>query len=210
MVGLIGKKVGMTQIFDDAGFLVPVTVLKVEPNLVVARRTPDRDGYSAVVLGAIPQKESRMTKPVLGQFRDGAVPRRELFEFRDFEHECNVGDELDLGLLKDIGFVDVTGTSKGKGFQGVMKRHNFGGGRKTHGSKFHRANGSTGMAAYPSKVIKGTKMAGRMGGEKSTVLSLQVVKVDLENGLMLVRGAVPGRSDAVVRIRPAVKRPMYS
>lgn len=210
MVGLIGKKVGMTQVFDDEGFLVPVTVLKVEPNLVVARRTPERDGYSAVVLGAIPQKESRMKKPVLGQFKEGVVPRRELFEFRDFEHECSVGDEVGLDLLKDIGFVDITGTSKGKGFQGVMKRHNFGGGRKTHGSKFHRANGSTGMAAYPSKVIKGTKMAGRMGGAKSTVLSLQVVRVDLENGLMLVRGAVPGRSDAVVRIRPAVKRPMYN
>lgn len=210
MVGLIGKKVGMTQVFDDEGFLVPVTVLKVEPNLVVARRTPERDGYSAVVLGAIPQKESRMKKPVLGQFKEGVVPRRELFEFRDFEHECSVGDKVGLDLLKDIGFVDITGTSKGKGFQGVMKRHNFGGGRKTHGSKFHRANGSTGMAAYPSKVIKGTKMAGRMGGAKSTVLSLQVVRVDLENGLMLVRGAVPGRSDAVVRIRPAVKRPMYN
>ncbi|TVR69622.1 MAG: 50S ribosomal protein L3 [Spirochaetaceae bacterium] len=209
MVGLIGKKIGMTQVFDDAGSLIPVTILKVEPNLVVARRTPERDGYSAVVLGATPQKESRMTKPVLGQFKDGMAPRSDLFEFRDFDQECEVGDELGLDILKDVGFVDVTGTSKGKGFQGVMKRHNFGGGRKTHGSKFHRANGSTGMAAYPSKVIKGTKMAGRMGGEKSTVLSLQVVKVDPESQVILVRGAVPGRANAVVRIRPAVKRPMY-
>lgn len=210
MVGLIGKKIGMTQVFDDSGSLIPVTVLKVEPNLVVARRTPERDGYSAVVLGATPQKESRMSRPVLGQFKDGMTPRRDLFEFRDFGRECEVGDELGLDILLDVGFVDVTGTSKGKGFQGVIKRHNFGGGRKTHGSKFHRANGSTGMAAYPSKVIKGTKMAGRMGGEKSTVLSLQVVRVDPESQVILVRGAVPGRANAVVRIRPAVKRPMFS
>lgn len=210
MVGLIGKKIGMTQVFDDAGRLIPVTVLKVEPNLVVAQRTPEKDGYSAVVLGATPQKESRLSKPVLGQFKDGVTPRRDLVEFRDFDRECQVGDELGLDVFTDVGYVDVTGTSKGKGYQGVMKRHNFGGGRKTHGSKFHRANGSTGMAAYPSKVIKGTKMAGRMGGEKSTVLSLQVIKVDPENQVMLVRGAVPGRNNAVVRIRPAVKRLMIS
>ncbi len=208
MVGLIGKKIGMTQVFDESGSLIPVTVLKVEPNLVVARRTHERDGYSAVVLGATQQKESRLSKPILGQFADGAVPRRDLFEFRDFDRDCEVGEELGLDILADVGYVDITGTSKGKGFQGVMKRHNFGGGRKTHGSKFHRANGSTGMAAYPSKVIKGTKMAGRMGGEKSTVLNLQVVKVDPENQVLLVRGAVPGRNNSVVRIRPAVKRAM--
>jgi large subunit ribosomal protein L3 len=208
MVGLIGKKIGMTQIFDSAGRLVPVTVLKVEPNLVVGTRTQERDGYEAVVLAAFDQKASRVSKPVLGQFPEGATPRKELFEFRDFTHSCSVGDELSLELFSEIGWVDVTGTSKGKGFQGVMKRHNFGGGRKTHGSKFHRANGSTGMAAYPSKVIKGTKMAGRMGGVRETVLNLQVVKVDQEQQLLLVRGAVPGRTNAVVRIRPAVKRSM--
>lgn len=210
MVGLIGKKVGMTQIFNETGHLVPVTVLKIEPNVVVARRTLERDGYSAVVLGANVQKESRLSKPVLGQFKDGIRPRRDVFEFRDFEKECAVGDELGLDLFSEIGYVDVTGISKGKGFQGVIKRHNFGGGRKTHGSKFHRANGSTGMAAYPSKVIKGTKMAGRMGGERSTVLNLQVVRVDAENQLLLVKGAIPGRNNATVRIRPAVKRPMFS
>ncbi|POQ98757.1 50S ribosomal protein L3 [Alkalispirochaeta sphaeroplastigenens] len=208
MVGLIGKKVGMTQVFDDTGRLIPVTVLKVEPNVVVAQRTVDRDGYSAVVLGANPQKESRMAKPVLGQFAEGIQPMRDLYEFRDFGRECAVGDTLGLDMMQDVGYVDITGTTKGKGFQGVMKRHNFGGGRKTHGSKFHRANGSTGMAAYPAKVIKGTKMAGRMGGERSTVLSLRVVRIDQENQLILVKGAVPGRKNAVVRIRPAVKRSM--
>lgn len=120
----------------------------------------------------------------------------------------SVGDELTLDLLKDVGYVDVTGTSKGKGYQGVMKRHGFGGGRKTHGSKFHRGNGSTGMAAWPSKVIKGTKMAGRMGGERSTVLNLRVVEVNTDEQILLVRGAVPGRNDSTVRIRPAVKKPL--
>lgn len=206
MVGLIGKKVGMTQVFDESGGLIPVTVLKVEPNVVVQRRTQEQDGYSAVILGAGKKKPKRVTKPVAGQYRDGMEPRRHLVEFRDFDYECEVGDELTLELFKDVRFIDVTGTSKGKGYQGVMKRHGFGGGRKTHGSKFHRENGATGMAATPSRVIKGTKMAGRMGGEKSTMLNLQVVEIDAENNLMLVRGAVPGRNDGVVRIRPAVKK----
>ena len=206
MVGLIGKKVGMTQVFDEAGRLVTVTVLKVEPNVVVQRRTPERDGYAAVVLGSGAMKPRRVTKPVAGQYKDGVEPRRDLFEFRDFDHECEVGDELTLELFSEVSYIDVTGTSKGKGYQGVMKRHGFGGGRKTHGSKFHRENGSTGMAATPSRVIKGTKMPGRMGGERSTMLNLRVVEVDPETQLMLVRGAVPGRNDSVVRIRPAVKK----
>lgn len=204
MIGLLGKKVGMTQIFDDAGHLVPVTVLEVEPNLVVGKRTPERDGYSAVILGAGEQKEKRISKPVRGQYGD-SKPRKTMAEFRDFDHECEVGDELNVSLFSDIRFVDVIGRSKGKGYQGVMKRHNFGGGRKTHGSKFHRANGSTGMAAWPSRVIKGTKMPGRMGSERSTMLNLRVERVDVENNLLLVRGAVPGNGDGVIRIRPAVK-----
>ena len=208
MVGLIGKKVGMTQVFDEEGALVPVTVLKVEPNLVVQRRTDEKDGYTAVVLGAHAKKASRVLKPELGQYPEDADARKDLFEFRDFDGDVNVGDELTLDLLKDVGYVDVTGTSKGKGYQGVMKRHGFGGGRKTHGSKFHRGNGSTGMAAWPSKVIKGTKMAGRMGGERSTVLNLRVVEVNTDEQILLVRGAVPGRNDSTVRIRPAVKKPL--
>ncbi len=205
MIGLLGKKVGMTQVFDDTGRLVPVTVLQVEPNLVVQKRTEERDGYRAVVLGMDEQKPERVTKPVRGQFGESA-PRKFVSEFRNFSHECEVGDELTLELFSQVFYVDITATSKGKGYQGVMKRHNFGGGRKTHGSKFHRANGSTGMAAWPSRVIKGTKMPGRMGGERSTVLNLRIEKLDTENQLLLVRGAVPGRKNAYVRIRPAVKK----
>ena len=205
MIGLLGKKIGMTQVFDETGRLVPVTVLKIEPNPVVGRRTPEKDGYAAVILGAGAQKEKRMIKPVRGQFGDLGV-RKTLSEIRDFEPACEIGDELGLELFADVRFVDVIGTTKGKGFQGVMKRHNFGGGRKTHGSKFHRANGSTGMAAWPSRVIKGTKMPGRMGADRSTMMNLMVVRVDIENNLLLVRGAVPGKNEGLVRIRPAVKK----
>jgi large subunit ribosomal protein L3 len=198
----------MTQVFDEAGRLVPVTVLRVRPNLVVARRTEERDGYSAVVLGALEQKPSRLAKPVLGQYKEGMTPRRLLTEVRNFGQEVEVGVELGISLFEEIRFVDVSGVTKGKGFQGVMKRHGFHGGRKTHGSKFHRVNGSTGNATTPAHVLPGRPMAGRMGGDKFTVLNLRVVKIDLENGLMLVQGAVPGASNGTVRIRPAVKKAM--
>ena len=205
MLSLIGKKVGMTQVFDEAGVLTPVTVVKVEENVVIANKSIERDGYRAVVLGAVDKKEKNVTKPVAGQFAEGVSPKRKVFEVRDFERECAVGDVLGIELIDGIDFVDVIGTSKGKGFQGVMKRHTFGGGRATHGSKFHRANGSTGMAAYPAKVIKGTKMAGRMGGERKTVQNLQVVKVDAERKVLLVKGAVPGTKDSFVIVRKAKK-----
>lgn len=206
MIGLIGKKVGMTQIFDDDGTLTPVTVIEVAPNVVIDQRDEKNHGYNAVVLGALDQKASRVVKPVAGQFRDGISPKKHIVEIRDFGKECAVGDSLGIELFDDYRFVDVVGTSKGKGYQGVMKRHNFGGGRATHGSKFHRANGSTGMAAWPSKVIKGTKMPGRMGGEQSTVQNLRIVKIDQEKNVMLVKGAVPGSRDSIVIIRQAKKR----
>lgn len=209
MVGLIGKKVGMTQIFDDEGTLTPVTVIEVNPNVVIDRRSEEKHGYSAVVLGAVEEKPSRVKKPVAGQFSSGGKdisPKKHVVEFRDFGKECVVGDSLGLELFDDFRFVDVVGTSKGKGFQGVMKRHNFGGGRATHGSKFHRANGSTGMAAWPSKVIRGTKMAGRMGNERSTVQNLRIVKIDAGKNVLLVKGAVPGSRDSVVIVRQAKKR----
>ncbi len=207
MVGLIGRKVGMTQVFDEAGRLVPVTVIQVEPNVVVGRRTPEKDGYSAVILGAEEAKPERLTKPVRGQYEKvGVAPQRKMVEVSDFDHECAVGDTLGVDLFGDAGFVDVVGTSKGKGFQGVMKRHGFGGGRKTHGSKFHRANGSTGMAAWPSRVIKGTRMPGRMGGERSTVQNLRVVRVDAEKQMLLVGGAVPGARNGYVLVSTAKKR----
>lgn len=208
MIGLIGNKVGMTQVFDDAGRLVPVTVLKVSPNLVVGRRVMEKDGYSAIVVGAGEQKPSRLSKPVLGQYQEGMVPRRRLVEMRDFDVEVEVGAELTLDLLADVRFVDVSGVTKGRGFQGVIKRHGFHGGRKTHGSKFHRVNGSTGQATTPAHVLKCRKMAGRMGADRFTVLNLRVVRVDVENGLLLVKGAVPGTSKSPVQIRPAIKKAM--
>ncbi|MFW5777105.1 MAG: 50S ribosomal protein L3 [Spirochaetota bacterium] len=207
MLGLIGKKVGMTQVFDEFGELMPVTVIKVEPNLVVDQRTPDKNGYSAVLLGATDAKPARVSAPVLGQFKKNELaPKRRLVEMRDFDRECAIGDTLGVEVFENSAFVDVIGTSKGKGFQGVMKRHGFGGGRKTHGSKFHRGNGSTGMAAWPSRVIKGTKMAGRVGGVKRTAQNLRVVSVDAERQMMLVSGAVPGARDAYVIVQTSKKK----
>ncbi len=206
MIGLIGKKAGMTQVFDEDGTLTPVTVIQIEPNVVVANRTVEKDGYDAVVLGSVEMKSSHVTKPYAGQFKEDIAPKKHVMEIRDFEKECNVGDSFGVEIIEGLTFVDVIGTSKGKGFQGVMKRHNFSGGRATHGSKFHRANGSTGMAAYPSKVIKGTKMAGRMGGERKTVQNLEVVRVDAEKNIVLVKGAVPGTKNSIVLVRKAKKK----
>lgn len=206
MIGLIGKKVGMTQVFDDDGDLVPVTVIEVEPNVVIGRRTVERDGYDAVVVGAFDAKAKRVTKPRRGQFPEGVAPKRYVREFRDFGLECEVGDSLSVSAFEDTAFVDVSGITKGKGYQGAMRRHGFSGGRKTHGSKFKRGLGSTGMAATPSRVQKGSKMAGRMGGERATVLSLEVVRVDPQRNALLVGGAVPGRRDGYLEIRSATKK----
>jgi len=207
MFGLIGKKVGMTQVFNDFGELVPVTVIKVEPNLVVEQRTHEKNGYDAVVLGAFEVKPARVSKPRLGQFEKNSVEaKRYVVEIRDFDRECAIGDSLGVELFTDSGFVDITGTSKGKGFQGVMKRHNFSGGNKSHGSKFHRAGGSTGMAAWPSKVHKGTKMAGRMGGVQRTVQNLRVVGVDQERQMLLVGGAVPGTREGYIVVKTSKKK----
>lgn len=206
MIGLIGKKVGMTQVFDEDGVLTPVTVIKVDSNVVVAERTEEKDGYKAVLLGAVDARAKSVNKPYAGQFKEGVDPKKYVLEMRDFEKECAVGDSFGVDLLDGIAFVDVIGSTKGRGYQGVMKRHGFGGGRSTHGSKFHRANGSTGMAAYPSKVIKGTKMAGRMGGDRRTVQNLRVVKVDADKQVVLVKGAIPGARDSFVVVRKAKKR----
>ncbi len=206
MVGLIGKKVGMTQVFDEAGALTPVTVIKAESNVVVGIRTAEKDGYSAVVLGADDILPQRATKPYLGQFAEGMTPKRNLIEMRDFELSCNIGDTVGVDIFADYGFVDIIGTTKGKGFQGVIKRHGFHGGRKTHGSKFHRSAGSTGQNTYPGKTLKGRKMAGHMGFERATIQNLRVVKVDAENQLILVNGSVPGSRDSVVVIRDSKKK----
>lgn len=206
MIGLIGKKVGMTQVFDSTGKLVPVTVIAVGTNKVVSRKKAETDGYNAVVIGYKDLKKSHVTKPYAGQFPEGMTPTKILHELRDFSAEVEPGAELGVSLFEGTRFVDVTAVSKGKGFQGVMKRWNFGGGRKTHGSKFHREPGSTGQNTYPHRTFKNKKMPGHMGNERVTVQNLKLVKVDAENGFMLVRGAVPGPRDSVVVVRSAVKK----
>lgn len=206
MVGLIGTKLGMTQVFDETGILIPVTVIKVEKNTIVATRDEEKNGYNAVVLGSVEAKDKRLSKPYKGQFGEALKPTKHLFEVRDFEGDVKVGDTLGLELFEDVFFVDIVGKSKGKGYQGVIKRHGFHGGQKTHGSKFHRAPGSTGMAAWPSRVFKGTKMPGRMGFDRKTVQNLKVVKIDSEKQVILVKGAVPGRNNSTVIVKQARKK----
>ncbi len=206
MLGLIGKKVGMTQVFDAQGKLTPVTVIKIEGNVVVKDRTVEKNGYNAVVLGAFNKKKNSTTKPYAGQFEKVCDVKSTLVEMRDYEKEANIGDELGIELFKDIAFVDVAGTSKGKGFQGAMKRHGFSGGPSTHGSKFHRHLGGTGTSATPSRTHKGVKMAGHMGNEKVTVQNLRVVRVDEDLKVLMVKGAVPGPSNSVVIVKKAKKK----
>lgn len=206
MIGLLGIKKGMTQIFSENGEVIPVTVVQVDPHIVVGRKTEKEGGYNAVVLGSGKIKEKHLSKSYAGQFGEGIEPQRNLFELRDFDKDVKVGDVLNVDLFSDVLFVDVTGTSKGKGTQGVMKRWGFKGGRATHGSKFHRENGATGMAAWPSKVIKGTKMSGQMGNERVTVQNIRVVRVDPEKQLILVKGAVPGQKNGLVLLRNARKK----
>ena len=206
MIGLIGKKTGMTQVFDEIGRLIPVTVIEFAPNVVVGMKSADKDGYDAILVGVYDKKKSRTTKPYAGQFPEGMEPKKILREMRDFSGEVKVGDSLGPKLFDGLRFVDVTATSKGKGFQGVVKRWHFGGGRNTHGSKFHREPGSTGQSTYPHKTFKNVKLPGRMGRERVTVQNLKVVRIDAEAGFMLVRGAVPGPRSCTVVVRDAVKK----
>lgn len=206
MIGLIGKKVGMTQVFDSTGRLVPVTVIAVGPNKVVSTKKTEADGYNAVVIGCNDMKKSHVTKPYAGQFPEGMVPTKILHEMRDFSADVEPGAELAVSLFEGTRFVDVVAVSKGKGFQGVVKRWGFGGGRKTHGSKFHREPGSTGQNTYPHRTFKNKKMPGHMGNERVTVQNLKLVKVDVEGGFMLVRGAIPGPRNSFVLVRSAVKK----
>ena len=206
MLGLIGKKVGMTQVFDAQGKLLPVTVIKVEDNVVIANRTDDKNGYSAAVVATGEIKKSQTTKPYAGQFKDVCEPKKVVMEMRDFDNEVSVGDKLGVDLFKEVTYVDVTGVSKGKGYQGGMKRYGFGGGRKTHGSKFHRDLGGTAMSSTPAHTFKGHKMAGHMGNEQVTVQNLKLVAVDSEMQVIMVKGAIPGPTDSTVVIKKAVKK----
>ncbi|ANC90742.1 50S ribosomal protein L3 [Azospirillum sp. TSH100] len=207
--GLIAQKVGMTRVFTDDGQHVPVTVLKVDSCQVVAVRTEDKDGYTAVQLGAGAIKVKNVNKPERGHFAKARVePKRKLVEFRvDADALIEVGAELSAAHFVAGQYVDVTGTSIGKGFAGAMKRWNFGGLRATHGvSVSHRSHGSTGNRQDPGKVFKNKKMAGHLGDERVTVLNLQVVAVDEARGLIMLKGAVPGAEGGWLRIRDAVKK----
>lgn len=206
MKGLIAKKVGMTQVFDENGNLTPVTVIRVDPNTVVATKTQEKCGYEAVVLGLEDLKPHKITKPYAKQFPENITPKRHLKEFRDFEGEVKVGDQIGVELFEKVRFIDVTATSKGKGFQGVMKRWGFHGGRATHGSKFHREAGGTGCCTTPGHCLKNVKMPGRMGFDRVTVQNLKVVKVDPELNVLMVRGAVPGVRNCTLIVKAAVKK----
>jgi large subunit ribosomal protein L3 len=205
--GLIGKKLGMTQVFSDEGVSVPVTVIEVEPSVVVQRKTKERDGYDALQLGYGRIKQKNVTKPLQGHFRkaDKGV-FRVLREFRMEVEGAEPGQELTAELFNPGDFVDVVGTTKGKGFSGVVKRHGFRGGRATHGSMFHRAPGSIGASADPSRVFKGTRLPGRMGSERKTVQNLLVWAVRPEMNVILLRGAVPGSRNGFVLIKQAIKK----
>ena len=209
--GILGRKVGMTQIFGEDGAVVPVTVLKAGPCVVVGKRTREKDGYEAVRLGLVEHfSKSKLTKPQRGVFeKNNLAPLRTLREFgyrpggAGEEAEIKLGDRVLVDLFGEVGHVDISGLSRGKGFAGVMKRHGFSGGGATHGSMFHRAPGSIGQSAYPSRVFRGTRMGEHMGSSGVTVKNLKVVRVDVENDLLLVRGAVPGAKGTLLAIRVA-------
>ena len=206
MPGILGKKLGMTQIFNDGGLVEPVTVIEAGPCLVVQRKQVDTDGYDAVQIGLVEERPTRrVSQPMVGHFQKaGVAPMRRLMEFRvESESELAPGDQVKVDIFVADEYVDVTGSSKGKGFQGVIKRHGFGGGRATHGSMFHRAPGSIGQASDPSRVFPGTRLPGRTGGKRVTRKNLQIVKVDSEKNLLYVRGPVPGPDNGYVAVRRA-------
>lgn len=206
MQGILGKKLGMTQIFAADGRAQPVTVIQAGPCLVVQRKTADKDGYDAVQLGLVEERPARrVTKGLAGHFeKAGVAPMRRLAEFDvDTEDESKAGDQVKVDIFAVDDFVDVVGTSRGKGFQGVIKRHGFGGGRATHGSMFHRAPGSIGQASDPSRVFPGTKLPGQTGNTRVTTKNMLVVKIDEERNLLYLRGAVPGPKNGYVAVKRA-------
>jgi large subunit ribosomal protein L3 len=207
VTGLIGKKVGMTQLFQPDGTVFPATVLKAGPCVVAQVKTVDTDGYQAVQLGLVEAKPAKENKATAGHFKKAGVPptrvRREV-RVSDGGDPLKAGDQVNVSIFADGERVDVIGTSRGKGFQGVVKRHHFAGGRASHGSMFHRAPGSIGASSFPSRVVRGMRMAGHMGADRVTVRNLKVLRVDPENNLLLVEGSVPGGPNSVVVIRKAI------
>jgi large subunit ribosomal protein L3 len=208
VTGLIGKKVGMTQIFASDGTVQPATVLKAGPCVVAQVKTVEGDGYQAVQLGLV-DGTTKENKPTTGHFKKAGVPptriRREV-RVQAGAEAPKAGDNVNVSIFADGERVDVIGTSRGKGFQGVVKRHHFAGGRASHGSMFHRAPGSIGASSFPSRVVRGMRMAGHMGDRRVTVRNIRVIRVDADNNLLLVEGAVPGGPNSVVVIRKAVAK----
>ena len=203
MPGLIGKKIGMTSVFSADGRNVPCTVIEVGPCVVTQVKTVEADGYAALQLGFEEQKEKHLTQPELGHFRKaGVTPKRHLAEFKGFGDDYKTGDTIGADFFTEADFVDVVGISKGKGFQGVVKRHGFGGvGQSTHGQHNRlRAPGSVGACSYPAKVFKGMRMAGQTGNERVTVQNLQVIKVRPEHNLIMIKGSIPGSKGSIVLI----------
>jgi large subunit ribosomal protein L3 len=207
VTGIIGRKVGMTQLFTPDGTVHPATVLKAGPCVVVQAKTVENDGYEAVQLGFVEDRPTRENKPTTGHFKKAGVPatrvRREV-KLKAGGEAAKPGDQVNVSIFADGDRVDVVATSRGKGFQGVVKRHHFRGGRATHGSMFHRAPGSIGASSFPSRVVKGMRMGGHMGHDRVTVRNLKVLRVDAENNLLMLNGAVPGGPGGYVLIRKAI------
>ena len=201
MPGLLGKKIGMTSVFSADGKNIPCTVIEVGPCVVTQIKTVEKDGYAAIQVGFEDKKEKHTTKPEAGHFKKaGVTPKRHLAEFKSFDNALELGATITVDIFEEGGFVDVVGTSKGKGFQGVVKRHGFGGvGQKTHGQHNRlRAPGSIGACSYPAKVFKGMRMAGQTGNQRVTVQNLQVVKVMPEHNLLMIKGSIPGSKGSIV------------
>jgi large subunit ribosomal protein L3 len=207
VTGIIGKKVGMTQLFGDDGSVQPATVIKAGPCVVVQRKTASTDGYEAVQLGLVDERPAHVSKPLTGHYKKANVPptrvRREV-KLAGTDGDPKPGDQVLVSMFTNGDRVDVIGISRGKGFQGVVRRHHFAGGAATHGSMFHRAPGSIGASSFPSRVIKGMRAAGRMGADRITVRNLSVVKVDADQHLLVVSGAIPGAPGGYVVIRKAI------
>lgn len=205
--GILGKKVGMTQVFTENGELVPVTVIEATPNVVLQVKTVKTDGYEAVQVGFDDKREVLSNKPAKGHVaKANTAPKRFIKEFNNVElGEYKVGQEIKVDVFQAGDVVDVTGTTKGKGFQGVIKRHGQSRGPMTHGSRFHRRPGSMGAASYPARVFKGKKLAGRMGGDRVTIQNLEIVRVDADKNVILVKGNVPGAKKSLIEIKTAVK-----
>lgn len=207
VTGLIGRKVGMTQLFTADGTVLPTTVLKAGPCVVVQAKTVETDGYEAVQIGFVDEKPVKANRAAAGHFKKAGVPPTRVsveVKVKAGGEPVKAGDQLNVSMFADGDRVDVIGTSRGKGFQGVVRRHHFRGGRATHGSMFHRAPGSIGASSFPSRVVKGMRMGGHMGADRVTVRNLKVIRVDVENNLLLVEGSVPGGPGGYLTIRKAI------